>query len=168
MAVNLEIKTKLESFEKILKILNEKKVMHNKEILQKDIYYKVKNGLLKLRKHNDGYELIKYLRNEKDGERWSNYFVLNISGENVENYFDDLFEIETIVEKTRELYIYKNTRIHLDKVNSLGNFLELETVVNNISQQEAKIEFDEVVKFLKLDFEDQIKKSYRDLMLAKN
>jgi adenylate cyclase class IV len=50
----------------------------------------------------------------------------------------------------------------------LGNFLELETVVNNISQQKAKIEFEEVVKFLELDFEDQIKKSYRDLMLAKN
>ncbi|MBK8944974.1 MAG: class IV adenylate cyclase [Ignavibacteriae bacterium] len=167
MAVNLEIKVKLETFDEILKILSEKNVFQNQTILQKDIYYKIPAGLLKLRKHNDGYELIKYQRNEKDGERWSNYFVLNISGETVENYFDDIFETETVVEKIRELYIYKSTRIHLDEVKNLGKFIELETVVKNISQVEAKTEFDEIVKFLELDFENQIKKSYRDLILEK-
>lgn len=167
MATNLEIKVKLENFDNILKIQNDKNIQHEKTILQKDIYYKIPAGLLKLRKHNEGFELIKYQRNEKDGERWSNYFVLNIFGENVENYFSDIFETETVVEKVRELYIYKNTRIHLDEVKNLGKFLELETVVKNISQVEAKTEFDEIVKFLELDFENQIKKSYRDLILEK-
>jgi len=145
MAVNLELKLKLNSFHEIHKNINLYEITHSKTLIQKDKYYKIPAGLLKLRQQNDSFELIKYNRNEIEGERWSNYFVLKISGENAENYFDDLFEIEAIVEKVRNLYIYKNTRIHLDEVKNLGEFLELETVVNNISKQ--------------------IKKSYRDLIL---
>ncbi len=75
--------------------------------------------------------------------------------------------MEIIVEKVREIFIYKNTRIHLDEVKNLGKFLELETVVKNISQDEAKLEFEEVVKLLNLDVKNQIRKSYRDLILEK-
>jgi len=167
MATNLELKIKLNSFGEIIENIKNNKILHIKTLLQKDTYYKIHDGLLKLRKQNDNFELIKYKRNEKNGERWSNYFVLNVSGENAENYFDDLFEIETVVEKTRELYIYENTRIHLDEVKSLGKFLELETVVDKLSKEESIKEFNEVVKILHLNISDQIRKSYRDLLLKK-
>ncbi len=165
MSLNLELKIKLYSLESILEILKLHKIDHTKVLRQKDTYYKISNGLLKLRQQDNSFELIKYKRNEKGGERWSDYFVITISGENVENYFDDLFEIDTIVEKVRNLYIYKNTRIHLDEVKNLGLFLELETVANNISKEEAKKEFDEVIEILHLDIYKQIRKSYRDLIL---
>jgi len=63
--------------------------------------------------------------------------------------------------------LYQNTRIHLDKVKNLGYFLELETVLNNISKDEALIEFNSIVNFLKLNFNNQIRSSYRDLMQNK-
>jgi predicted adenylyl cyclase CyaB len=68
--------------------------------------------------------------------------------------------------KTRKLYIYKNTRIHLDEVKNLGNFLELETVVKG-NMKEGKTEFDEIVELLKLDISKQIKSSYRTLLMNK-
>ncbi len=77
------------------------------------------------------------------------------------------WKIEAIVEKKRILYMYKNTRIHLDEVKNLGFFLELETVVKGISKSEAIKEFEEVVNFLELDVKKQIKKSYRDLLIEK-
>lgn len=167
MAINLELKIKTQSTDELVKKIKSNGGKFIELLPQKDTYYKFDKGLLKLRKVKEEFQLVKYNRNEKEGERWSDYSLLFIKGEDVEGYLKDLFEIETIVEKERNLYIYKNTRIHLDSVTNLGQFLELETVVKNITKEEAKIEFDEVVKFLGLDLQTQIKKSYRDLMLAK-
>ena len=167
MAINLELKIKTQTND----LLVEKIISNGGKFIellpQKDTYYKFDKELLKLRKVKEEFQLVKYNRNEKEGERWSDYSLLFIKGEDVEGYLKDLFEIETIVEKERNLYIYKNTRIHLDAVNNLGQFLELETVVKEITKEEAKIEFYEVVEFLGLDLEKQIRKSYRDLMLAR-
>jgi adenylate cyclase class 2 len=136
-----------------------------KTLNQKDTYYKFDKGLLKLREQNGEFELVKYNRNEKEGERWSDYSLLFLKGENVEEYLNDLFTKETVVEKERKLYIYENTRIHLDSVKDLGKFLELETVVKNITKEEAIEEFEKVVKFLELDVDNQIRKSYKDLIM---
>lgn len=165
MALNLEIKIKTASNEELVNKINENGGNFIKLLRQKDIYYKFSKGLLKLRKVNEEYELIKYNRNEEKGERWSDYSLLFLKGENVEEYLHDLFQIETVVEKERKLYLYNNTRIHLDDVTKLGTFLELETVLKDITKDEAIEEFDNVVRFLNLDISSQLKMSYRDLML---
>ncbi len=167
MALNLELKIKIISHEEFIKKINLIGGKCIDTILQKDTYYKFQKGLLKLREQNGDFQLVKYNRNEEDGERWSDYSLLFLSGENVNKYLSDLFEVETIVEKERNLYIYKNTRIHLDEVKNLGKFLELETVVKEITKEEAVVEFDKVVEFLDLDISTQIKSSYRDLMINK-
>ena len=165
MALNLELKIKTISHEEIIEKINLNSGEYIDTLLQKDTYYKIKKGLLKLREQKGEFQLVKYIRNEKEGERWSDYSLLFLSGQNVYKYLSDLFEVETIVEKERKLYIYKNTRIHLDEVNNLGKFLELETVVKEITKEEAMVEFDKVVNFLDLDATQQIKSSYRDLIL---
>ena len=165
MALNLELKIKVSSHDKMIKLINENRGKFIKTLIQKDTYYKFDKGLMKLREQNGEFELVKYKRNEKKGERWSDYSLLFLKGENVEEYLNDLFTIETIVEKERQLYIYNNTRIHLDTVKDLGNFLELETVVKNITKEDAIEEFEKVVEFLKMDVDNQIRKSYRDLTL---
>lgn len=163
MAVNLELKIPIKNISKfeesLVKIGAELKGVLN----QKDIYYKVDNGLLKLRLENGEASLIKYSRDEKNKNRWSNYFVLKLEGEEVENYFNDFFQIETVVSKKRKLYIYKDTRIHLDLVEGLGEFLELETVVIE-GKEKAKQLFDEIVKLLEINTSNQIKTSYRYLV----
>lgn len=165
MALNLELKIKVDSHSELIEKIIDNGGKFVETLNQKDIYYSFKKGLLKLRVQNGEYELIKYIRNEKEGERWSDYSLLFLKGDNIESYLADVFKIETIVEKDRKLYIYKNTRIHLDNVKELGEFLELETVVKEITQSEARFEFDEVVKFLNLDLNKQIRKSYRDLII---
>lgn len=165
MALNLELKIKVSSHDDMIKRINENGGKCISTLIQKDTYYKFDKGLLKLREQNGKYELVKYKRNEKEGERWSDYSLLFLKGENVEEYLNDLFTIETVVEKERKLYIYENTRIHLDSVKDLGKFLELETVVKNITKEEAIEEFEKVVKFLELDVDNQIRKSYKDLIM---
>ncbi len=138
-----------------------------KEFLnQKDVYYETKKGLLKLRIENGKDSLIKYLRDEKSKDRVSNYNVLKISDNSAEKFFNDIFKIKAVVEKKRILYLYKDTRIHLDKIKSLGNFIELESVVVKDKKSAIK-EFKEVAELLTLDTEKQIRKSNLDLILEK-
>ena len=162
MPVNLEIKLKIENPSLIEKSVKKSGANFLGLLDQKDIYYKYRKGLLKLRVENGSNWLIKYLRDEK-GIRWSNYELLKLEGKNVETYLSDFLEVKTVVEKKRKLYMYKNTRIHLDKVKRLGNYLELETVVKR-NKKSAQKEFNEVVKLLNLNEAKQIKSSYAKLL----
>ena len=166
MPVNLELKIKVEShipFRKILKNIG----AENRGLLkQKDIYYSVTSGLLKLRIENGGESLILYKRDESGKKRWSDYRVIYFKSKNSEKIFSSLFETETIVEKKRELFLFDESRIHLDTVKNLGKFIEIETLVIN-GKKDAQKRFDRIIELLKLDTSKQIRNSYRDLMIGK-
>ncbi|NOX17429.1 MAG: CYTH domain-containing protein [Chlorobi bacterium] len=167
MAKNLELKLKVDSHEEILERIKEIGAERAAALNQTDTYFKIDSGLLKLREFDGKNELIKYLRNEAGGERWSDYQVLNIEGEEVKGFFCSLFPVETVVKKTRVLYLYDDTRIHLDTVESLGTFIELETLVLDGDETDAKKRFDKIVELLRLPLGKQLKTSYRNLMLEK-
>ncbi len=162
MPVNLELKLKVTSHRTTETLLKQINAEYKGILIQKDIYYHVKNGLLKLRIENGSYCLIKYLRDEK-GERWSNYELLFLKGENPEKYLSDIFRVDSVVAKKRKLYLYKGTRIHLDEVKGLGNFLELETIVTK-NKSDAQKKFNEIVRLLKLDLAKQVRTSYKNLL----
>lgn len=162
MPTNLELKIKISNAAKIQKNAEKMKAVYKGTLVQKDIYYKFKKGLLKLRVENGQNYLIKYVRDEK-GKRWSDYEILNITGKNVEKYLSQILSVDVVVEKKRKLYLYKDTRIHIDEVKNLGHFLELESVVTS-NKKNAAEEFNEVVKLLELDLSGQIKSSYCKLL----
>ena len=165
MALNLELKIKVDSHKKYISVL--KRIgAENKGILkQKDIYYKVKKGLLKLRVENETFTLIKYLRDEK-GKRWSNYELMTLKAKNPEKYLNEIFDVEVVVVKKRKYWLYKNTRVHLDTVKSLGKYLELETLFTG-DRLDATKQFNGIVKILNLDLRKQIHKSYKNLLMKK-
>ena len=108
--------------------------------------------------------LIFYNRNENDKNRWSDFEILEFANGNAEKFFSNIFDVEIIVKKKRELFYYDDIRIHLDSVNQLGKFLELETLVIN-GKADAKKRFEMIKSLLNLDESKQIRKSYRDLLM---
>jgi adenylate cyclase, class 2 len=166
MPRNLELKVPSNSFNKIIKILEGINAGYIGELIQKDVYYQIKNGLLKLRIENGEQSLIKYSRDEKGIDRWSDFKVIKFSDGDAEVFLKDIFKIETVVEKKRQVYIYDNTRIHLDQVKDLGEFLELETLVVN-GLEDAKKRFNDIINKLELDLNSQIKNSYKILLEEK-
>lgn len=167
MPVNLELKIKIDSLDSLIEKLKSINAKQDSVLLQKDIYYKVPKGLLKLRIENESKTLILYNRDETSENRWSDFNLLNLNDDYAEEFFSKIFKVEVIVEKERKLFWFNNTRIHLDKVKQLGNFLELETLMIN-GKTDAKKRFDEIVKLLNLDLSKQIRKSYKNLVLEKN
>ena len=164
MPTNLELKISVTSHQSLKKILKKIGAESKGMLKQKDVYYSVPSGLLKLRIENGQESLIFYNRNENDKNRWSDFKVLQFTNAKGEKFFNNLFNVEVIVKKKRELYYYDDTRIHLDKVFNLGNFLELETLVIN-GKADAKKRFEKIIGLLKLDESKQIRKSYRDLLI---
>ncbi len=164
MGKNLEIKVKVENHNFYLEKLKKLNFSSHFEIEQRDYYFDSDFGLLKLRLLKDNSELIYYKRDENSSERWSDYKILHLQNEdNPLEFLDNIFKQTVIVAKKRTVYIYKNTRIHLDDVENLGKFIELETVVEK-DLSEAKKRFEFLVDYLELDFENQIKKSYKNLI----
>ena len=166
MPVNLELKIKIDSFDPLIKKLKSINAKQDSTLLQKDIYYKIPDGLLKLRIENGTKTLIFYNRDEVSENRWSDFNLLKIDDDNTEEFLSKLFVVEEVVEKERKLFWFNNTRIHLDEVKELGNFLELETLVLD-GKTDAEKRFDEIVRLLNLDLSKQIKKSYKNLIAEK-
>lgn len=167
MPTNLELKIRVASHQSLKKILEQIGAENRGMFSQKDVYYSIPNGLLKLRIENGNESLIFYNRNEKDKNRWSDFEVLEFAKGKGEKFFNNLFDIEVIVKKKRELFYYDDTRIHLDTVKFLGKFLELETLVIN-GKVDAKKRFEKIISILKLDKSKQIRKSYRDLLMDRS
>jgi predicted adenylyl cyclase CyaB len=163
MPSNIELKIKVSFIRKYESILKSLGLKRNSLLNQKDIYYEVKKGLLKLRIENGKCYFIRYLRDETSRNRISNYSIIEIKNDSPEKFFNSIFNVRAIVEKKRILYVYKNTRIHLDRIEKLGNFIELESVITR-NKGSALKEFNEVVNLLNLDISRQIKKSYKDLI----
>jgi adenylate cyclase class 2 len=164
MPLNLEIKIQLDSHESALTVLNILPAEFVKDINQKDIYYTLPGSLLKLRVEDEGESLIKYNRDEVNPDRFSDYNVIYLKSSGSEQFFNSIFTVETIVTKKRSLYLYNNTRIHLDTVKTLGTFMEFETLVIN-GMDDARQRFKFLINKFEIDTTKQIKCSYRDLML---
>lgn len=163
MPQNLEVKIPFNSFIEVTRLLKRIKAEFKGTLVQRDVYFKSKNSLLKLRIENGKESLIRYNRNEKSKDRFSDYEVIHFSSVGTENILNKIFITELVVEKKRHLYLFNNTRIHLDKIKLLGNFLELETLVLE-GKSDARKRFNQIVKLLKLDLNQQVKKSNYHLM----
>ena len=164
MPTNLELKIKVGSHQKVRERLVDLGADNIGVLNQRDVYYNIPEGLLKLRIENEKESLIFYERDEKGSNRWSDFDVIKFESTGGEDFLSKIFPVETVVVKVRELYIYDNTRIHLDEVKNLGSYLELETLVLK-GKEEAKERFENIITILRLDTSKQIRKSYRDLLL---
>ncbi len=127
---NYEIKTKISNLDEIIQVIKKQGAKREGFFKQKDYYLKVGRYKKKIREiNNEAIEMISYTRNEKMGRKDSEYKIIKLTPKQKEILLIQNNPV-CFVEKTRELWIYKNTRIHFDKVVGLGDFIELETVVN--------------------------------------
>jgi predicted adenylyl cyclase CyaB len=136
---------------------------------QEDTFFSVPEGRLKLRVFPDGKgELIAYRRPDAVGPKTSEYFVYRTAHpEILSALLDRSLGVRGVVRKRRLLYLAGPTRIHLDEVEGLGAFLELEVVLAD-GQPEA--EGEAIARRLLSDLgvrdEDRVAAAYIDLLEA--
>jgi predicted adenylyl cyclase CyaB len=135
-------------------------------LLQEDTFFNVSPGRLKLRTVNDSHELIFYRRPDQNGPKESSYTLAPVQDASaMKNLLAELHGIRAVVRKTRWLYLAGQTRIHLDRVESLGDFLELEVVLKETqSAEEGKAIARNIMDQLGIAQEDLVDRAYVDLL----
>ena len=132
MARNIEIKAFLKN---ISACINKAKTLSGFDpevIRQEDYFFNCANGRLKLRKFSsDRGELIFYSRKNESGPKTSEYFISKTDEPNkLLGVLEKSYGIRGVVKKIRKLFLIGNTRVHIDQVENLGNFLEFEVVLS--------------------------------------
>lgn len=139
MARNIEIKARIESVEAVLPLVEAVADRGAVEIVQDDIFFACPNGRLKLRVFApDRGELIFYRRADGPGPREASYVVSPTGNPaTLRAALASGCGEEGRVHKWRLLFHAGRTRIHLDRVESLGDFLELEVVLGEGESAQA-------------------------------
>lgn len=165
MKKNLEIKYKFRNLREIRDITGLLKNYSFTIEKQADIYYNTVKGRLKLRIINDTEgSLILYNRAEKKNKRISKYTISKTKDfRELDSILRKQFGVLVTVFKKREIYIHKNTRVHIDTVKGLGKFMEIEIIYGDIST--AKNLMKDLISELNLDENKFIKVSYSDLLI---
>lgn len=99
-------------------------------IWQRDSYFDVPCGGLKLREESPGRpHLIQFERADEAQQRESRYRIIEIEDpQMLLAALTAALGVTVAVTKRRQLFLWKDVRIHLDSVEQLGTFIELEAV----------------------------------------
>ena len=128
MPSNVEIKARVRDLPALLKAVEAIADGPPEQLLQDDTFFPSPCGRLKLRLFADGRgELIAYRRPDVCGPRESRFAKAAVTDPAaLAAVLDSALGSGGVVHKRRTLYRYGQTRIHLDEVEGLGTFLELE------------------------------------------
>jgi homotetrameric cytidine deaminase len=106
---------------------------------QRDTYFRAPQGRLKLRRQDGAAQLIAYTRADAPGARESAYRLVDVPDPDaLAAALQSTYGVSVDVVKERRLLLWDGVRIHLDAVDGLGRFVELEAVAPADSDLQAE------------------------------
>jgi homotetrameric cytidine deaminase len=149
------------------------------ELKQRDTYFAGANGRLKLREHEKGgspmwdelieysHELIGYTRPDATEARTSDYRRVPVADvAPLQEALEAAYGSLVTVTKMRRLLMWEGVRIHIDDVENLGTFVELEAVAepgSDLTGEHEKVE--RLRAELGIEDANLVATSYADLLL---
>jgi predicted adenylyl cyclase CyaB len=167
LARNIEVKARIASVAALTERAATLADSGPTEILQDDTFFNCPSGRLKLRTFaNNTGELIFYRRSDERGPKQS--FYVRTPTTDPDSLRETLaFAYGTVgrVRKHRTLYVSGRTRIHLDVVENLGEFLELEVVLRDDESLDTGVrEAEDLMRRLGVEPSQLIDRAYVDLL----
>ena len=170
MPTNIEIKARVHEMERLESNVQSMTKAEPILLYQEDYFFHVPQGRLKLRVLSTGRaELIYYNRPNIPGPKQSAYYKTEIADpQALKETLANALGIMGVVRKTRKLYLYEQTRIHLDDVEGLGHFMELEVMLKEDQTNEDGADIaEEIMRQLHIDPRDLVDSAYIDLLKLK-
>lgn len=171
MAKNIEIKARTTQHEFIRQVLNDHQAKFIGTDHQIDQYYHVPKGRLKLRLGNIEKSLIFYDRPNTFEAKESNYSLYKSDNlADIQSTLIQALGVLVTVDKQREIYFVKNAKIHLDSLEGLGTFVEIE-IIDEVAKDTRFDTLENQCQYYKDAFKisdtDLVDCSYSDLILDK-
>ena len=167
MASNIEIKAKARNFSQQKDLACKLTDSPEELICQEDTFFKTLKGRLKLRMFSPSQgELIYYERDNISGPKQSNYSISKTYEPiKLKDMLSCALGVQGVVRKKRYVFIVGHTRIHLDDVDGLGYFIELEVVMQpNQTAKECLQTANEIMEKMQIREDDLIDVAYIDLL----
>ncbi len=167
MPANIEIKCRIddpEAFAERAAALSDTSV---KIIPQEDIFFRTSRGRLKLRILGPAYaQLVYYIRSDAAGPKRSEYLIYDVpEPEQLRLLLTGALGVRGVVRKTRRLFEVGQTRVHLDDVEGLGVFVELEVVLREgQSDADGQTIAQDLMSRLGISPKDLVASAYIDLV----
>lgn len=138
--------------------------------VQTDTYFNVPAGRLKLRQGNIENNLIYYNRPNQQGPKQSDFMLSPVpDGDGLKSILTRALGIKVAVTKKREIYYINNIKFHIDELEGLGSFVEIEAG-NKLADLSVE-QLQEQCRFYMQEFgineEDLLSHSYSDMLLEK-
>ena len=166
--INVEIKARSKNPEEIHELLAQQQAEFLGTDRQIDTYFKTTKGRLKLREGNIENALIHYNRDDQAGPKRSDITMYKTaSSAELKEVLRPALEVLAVVTKRRSIYFIENIKFHVDEVEELGNFVEIEAIDTDGSIGEDKL-YEQCKYYLdlfKIDGADLIEVSYSDMVL---
>jgi predicted adenylyl cyclase CyaB len=171
MPINIEIKARARNFNSIRTRAEELSDVPVQVLPQDDTFFGVAHGRLKLRVRPDApAQLIYYERPDQDGPKRSDYHIFEtMNPEDLKMTLAMALGVRGEVRKTRYLYMVGQTRVHLDDVDGLGQFMELEVVMHpGQPDAEGQAIAEDLMAKLGVEQSDLLDGAYMDLIEDRN
>ncbi len=165
--INIEIKARCDNPEKIRDILKLNSADFKGMDHQIDTYFKVDFGRLKLREGNIENYLIFYDREDENGPKQSNVSLFkNSTDSSLKEILEKSLGILVVVDKKREIYFIENVKFHIDIVEKLGTFIEIEAIDEDGSVGKEKLleQCNNYLNLFGISKEGLVPVSYGDLL----
>ncbi len=168
--INIEIKARTNRQDEIRDILTSRKAEFRGLDHQIDTYFKVNSGRLKLREGTIENYLIHYEREDQEGPKQSNVILYkSVPHSSLKEVLMKALGVLVVVDKQREIYFIDNIKFHLDTVQDLGTFVEIEAIdqAGNIGREKLLEQCNFYRNLLGILPQNLISASYSDLLLRK-
>ncbi|KAM8908177.1 uncharacterized protein AB9W97_005666 isoform 3-T3 [Spinachia spinachia] len=168
MPSNVEIKANVSDPTGFAKKAAELSQSEGTIIRQRDTFFNCSRARLKLRDFMNGTgQLIYYERPDTDGPKLSRYSISPTSDpQSLRTVLSDAMGVKGEVRKERRLFVVGQTRVHLDAVEGLGNYMELEVVMRpEQTVEDGQQVAEELMEKLGVSKESLVTGAYMDLLL---
>ena len=127
--LNVEIKARCANLDTVRSLLQSKCADAKGTDHQVDTYFRVPSGRLKLREGNIENALIHYERADSEGPKASRITLHRTEpGSSLKEVLTNALGVLAVVDKRREIFFLENVKFHLDTVEGLGTFVEIEAI----------------------------------------
>jgi predicted adenylyl cyclase CyaB len=165
LANNIEIKAYLQKTDALRARVEELAEGGPVTLVQEDVFFDSAAGRLKLRKSSGGAELIYYERPDDKAPVESQYMKTAVVAGEIEAILSIALGVRGTVRKRRDLYRIGQTRVHVDEVEGLGSFVELEVELGRgQSATEGEAIARDLMKELGVKEGDLVAEAYIDLL----
>jgi predicted adenylyl cyclase CyaB len=171
--LNIEIKARMDDPAHMRQVLQARQAEFKGIDRQVDTYFHVPKGRLKLRQGHIESALIAYRRPNQAGPKASEIALQPLQPQEAEGVKEALAQalgVKVVVDKRREIYFIGSVKFHIDEVEGLGHFAEIEAIDPDGSRNaEALRQLCEAyMEDFRIAPEQLLQDSYSDMLLRQS